>query len=108
MNKKYILKNKLKFNELIKTGKKVKNSDYVIYFLPNFELKIGFTIGTKFGKAYLRNYHRRVIKSIAQQNMDNFHEGYYVIIGRENLKNITFEQKKKSLLNLLERIKNEK
>lgn len=107
MNKKYKLKNKQKFNEVIKTGKKLKNKNYVIYFLPAFELKIGITVGKKSFNSPQRNYHKRVIRSICQQNIQLFPQCAYIIIGRENLSNQTHEQKVKTFVELIERIKSE-
>lgn len=108
MNKKYVLTNNLKFNEVIKVGKKVKNDSFVVYFLPNFELKIGITIGTKLGKAHFRNYHKRVIRAICRTNIEKFPKGYFVIIGRQALKNNTYQEKEKKLLKLIEGMENVK
>lgn len=108
MKKQYSLKNKILFNEVIHKGKKLKNKHYVIYFLPNFELKIGITIGRKTGNAPERNYHKRVIRSICAKHLKGIPNVNLVIIGREELKNIDYKQKEKSLVNLIERIKNEK
>lgn len=108
MNKKYVLKDNLKFNEVIKLGKKVKTGSFVVYFLPNFELKIGITIGTKLGKAHFRNYHKRVIRAICRTNIENIPPGYYVVIGRFDITKINYEKKEKELLKLFERINNVK
>lgn len=105
MKKRYVLKNKLQFNNVIKKGKKVKNENFVIYFLPDLELKLGIAIGKKMGKAHLRNYHKRVIRVIVQKNIDNIPSANYVIVGRENLKNISFDQKKASFEGLIEKVK---
>ncbi len=105
MKKQYKLKDKRQFNEVIKTGKKLKNINYVVYFLPYFEVKIGITISKKTCNAPKRNYHKRVIRSICQQNILKIPNAKIVIIGRDNLKNISYDQKSKSLLELLERIK---
>lgn len=107
MNKKYILSNKQLFNDVIKKGKMVKNNVYVIYFLPHFEIKIGITIGTKLGKAHFRNYHKRIIRSICYQNINKIKPGYFVIIGRNGIKNTNYQQKEEALLKLIERLQNE-
>ncbi len=107
MNKKYKLKNKQKFNEVIKTGRKLKNKNYVIYFLPDFDLKIGITVGKKSFNAPKRNYHRRVIRSICQNNIEHFPKMNIVIIGRDNLSNQTYEEKITTLMQLIERIQSE-
>ncbi|MFV0288216.1 MAG: ribonuclease P protein component [Mycoplasmatales bacterium] len=108
MKKQYVLKDKILFNKVIQKGKKVKNKYYVIYFLPNFELKIGITIGKKLGNAPMRNYYKRVIRSICRNNFEQIPQLNIVIIGREELKNTTYEEQNIAFINLIERIKNEK
>lgn len=108
MKKIYVLKNKQRFNEVIQKGKKLKNKYYVIYFLPDFELKIGITIGKKMGNAPLRNYHKRVIRDICRDNLNVISDKNIVIIGREKLQNATYDEKKENLELLFERIKNVK
>lgn len=107
MNKKYKLKNKQKFNEVIQSGKKLKNKDYVIYFLPDFSLKIGITIGKKVCNSPQRNYHKRVIRSICMQNITTFPTISLIIIGRANLQKLDYQAKTQSLMSLIERIKSE-
>lgn len=108
MKKTYILTDNRKFNDVIKTGKKFKNKAFVVYFLPNFELKIGITVGTKLGKAHFRNYQKRVVRSICHRHISKFKEGYYVIICREGIKGLSYEKKESLLLELIERIDNVK
>ncbi len=107
MKKEYVLKNKQLFNEVIQKGKKIKNKNYVIYFLPNFELKIGITISKKMGNAPTRNYYKRVIRSICRDNISTLDNLNIIIIGRENLKLISYKEKKQTLENLFERLRNE-
>lgn len=104
MNKKYKLKNKQRFNKVIQSGKKLKNKNYVVYFLPDFDLKIGITIGKKVCNAPDRNYHKRVIRSICQQNIHLFPKAHIIVIARDNLQHENYEEKTKTLLSLIERI----
>lgn len=108
MKKEYILKDKRRFNEVIKMGKKLKDKNYVVYFLPSFKLKVGISIGKKLGNAPFRNYQKRVIRSICRDSIDYNMKYDIVIIGRENIKNISYEEKVNSLKLLIERINNEK
>ncbi len=108
MKKDYTLKNKERFNEVIKTGKKLKDKNYVVYFLPSFKLKIGISIGKKLGNAPFRNYHKRVIRSICQDFVDLNLKYDIVIIGRNNISFSSYEEKEKSLKSLIGRIENEK
>ncbi len=108
MKKDYTLKNKERFNEVIKTGKKLKDKNYVVYFLPSFKLKIGISIGKKLGNAPFRNYHKRVVRSICRDFLDLNLKYDIVIIGRNNISTSSYEEKKKSLKTLIERVGNEK
>jgi len=66
MKKKDIIKSQKEFNLLIKTGRFIKNDDYVIYYKDNNLLKqrYGVAVSTKLGNAVIRNKLKRQTKEI--------------------------------------------
>ena len=55
LKKNEIIRGKKKFNQIFSQGKKIKGNYIKAYFLEASELKVGFAVGKKIGKAHLRN-----------------------------------------------------
>ena len=113
MKVKYRVKTHEDFQEVIKEKKTVSNRIYVLYYKKN-ELnhsRVGISSSKKLGNAVTRNKIRRQIRMMAQQviNFDNSID--YCIIVKKSYLEQTFEDNKKELSILLEkvnrRIKNE-
>ena len=66
MKKKDIIKSQKEFNLIIKTGKFIKNDDYVIYYKDNqlSKKRFGVAVSTKLGNAVTRNKLKRQTKEI--------------------------------------------
>ena len=113
MKVKYRVKSHEDFQEVIKQKKTVSNRIYVLYFKKN-ELshsRVGISTSKKLGNAVVRNKIRRQVRMMAQQiiNFDNSID--YCIIVRKTYLDSSFEENKKELSILIEkvnrRIKNE-
>ena len=65
MKKKDIIKSQKEFNSLIKTGKFIKNEDYVIYYNENnlAKKRFGVAVSSKLGNAVTRNKYSKIKKS---------------------------------------------
>ena len=70
MKKKDIVKSKIDFNKIIKTGKSVSNNCFVIYYKDNNidHSRYGISVGTKLGNAVFRNKYKRKIRMIITTN----------------------------------------
>ena len=70
MKKKDIVKSKIDFNKIIKTGKSVSNNCFVIYYTDNNidHSRYGISVGTKLGNAVFRNKYKRKIRMIITTN----------------------------------------
>lgn len=112
MRKKFIIKSKLEYTEIIKNCKYVKNNYFVIYYRENKEFnRYGISVPKKTGKAHIRNKIKRRIKSIIDNNEFNIQKSYdYVIIIRKRLIELNFEEIQYNFLKLIKKIgeKNEK
>lgn len=95
MKKFEIIKNNKEFNNIIHNEKYVKNDFFVIYYkdrdisLPKF----GITISTKFGKAHIRNYYKRITKNIIDINKKSFSNNRdYIIMIRKKCLNHKYNE----------------
>ncbi len=106
MRKLYIVKTNQQFDNIIKTGKCLKNKYFVIYNKDN-NLKydrFGISVTKKLGNAVFRNKYKRIIRSI----LDNYKKLYinykdYIIILRKDAIDCDYELLKNELFSLLNR-----
>ena len=93
MRKLYIVKNNRDFENIISTGKCLKNKYFVVHYKNN-ELKydrFGISVSKKLGNSVFRNKYKRIIRSI----LDNYKKLYinnedYIIILRKEAINKDF------------------
>lgn len=104
MKKKDIIKSQKEFNILIKTGKFIKNDDFVIYYKDNelTKKRFGIAVSTKLGNAVIRNKLKRQTKEI----IDNLNYLFknnkdYIIMIRKGSLDHTFLEKLEKLEKLL-------
>ena len=107
MKKINIVKENNDFSKIINKGKCVKDSNLVIYYQPNElnKARFGISVGTKVGKAHIRNKFKRQLRNI----VDNYKFSYsnskdYIIIVRKNCLDKTFEDLTKSYETLFKKI----
>jgi len=102
MNKKYIIRKNEEIEKIIKLNHKYANKYFVIYYNENnlnFN-RFCISISKKIGKAYIRNYYKRVMKDILSKN--NINTSYdYVIILRNAILDLSYNNIKESILELL-------
>ncbi|MBQ9019527.1 MAG: ribonuclease P protein component [Bacilli bacterium] len=104
MRKLYIVKNNRDFENIISTGKCLKNKYFVVHYKNN-ELKydrFGISVSKKLGNSVFRNKYKRIIRSI----LDNYKKLYinnedYIIILRKEAINKDFNILQKELFSLL-------
>jgi ribonuclease P protein component len=104
MKKNKIIKESSIFDDVIKNGKLLKNRYYKIFYLENNLDKplFGFAVGKKIGNAVTRNKNKRQIKAIIDENISLFSNPcYYIIMLKKEINEISFQDKKESLISLL-------
>lgn len=107
MQKREVVKDNKKFNNIIQTGKWVKNNYFVIYYLEsNYEIpKFGIAVGTKIGKAYQRNKYKRQIRNIITNNKFLFSNKYeYIIIMKKACSELKYAKMEEELIMLIEKV----
>ena len=108
MKKYEIIKKHTEFNNLIKNAKFIKNKYFVIYNNDNnynFS-RFGIAISTKFGKAHIRNYYKRIIRNMIDLNKKLFSNNKdYIIMIKRTCLNVKYNELKSSLEELLKELK---
>ena len=102
MNKKYIIRKNEEISKIVKTGKKVSNNLFVIYYKDN-DIKHNrycVSVSKKIGKANVRNLFKRRIKDILMKNNIDY-SCDYVIILRQAILGVNYEIMKNELINLM-------
>jgi len=102
MNKKYIIRKNEEISNLVKTSKKVSNKYYIIYYKDN-DFKYNrycISVSKKLGKANIRNLFKRRIKDILMKNNINYSRDYVIIL-RQAILNIKYDDMKIELLKLM-------
>mgnify|MGYP006071097183 FL=1 len=108
MNKKYIVKESRVFDEVIETGKKIKNYNFVIFFKEKKDspTKYGITVPKKVGKAHIRNMLKRKVRAIIRNYNKPYEKNYNcIIIIRNSCLNLSYQELETSLQYLLDKIK---
>ncbi len=108
MNKKYIIKESKVFDEIIKSGKKIKNYNFIVFFQEKEQSfnKYGIAVPKKVGKAHIRNKLKRKIRAILRIYNKSYEKNYNcIIIIRNSCLNLSYQELKSSLENLLDKIK---
>lgn len=96
------------FNNIIKTGKYIKNNYFVIYNKENNlnKIRFGLAVGKKMGNAVTRNKYKRQLRMIIDNNKKFFNNGFdYIIMIKGAASNLKFNELEKSLSNLIGEIK---
>ena len=108
MNKKYIVKESRVFDEVIETGKKVKNYNFVIFYKEkkDYPTKYGITVPKKVGKAHIRNMLKRKVRAIIRNYNKTYEKNYNcIIIIRNSCLSLSYQELSSSLQYLLDKIK---
>lgn len=112
MKKKYIVKTKEEFNNIIKNGCCYKNNYFVVYSINNEKTYdcFGISVGKKIGNAVTRNKYKRKIRSIIDKYLKGMNNSKdYIIILRKNALSSSFQELERNLIFLLQKeVKNEK
>ena len=108
MNKKYIVKESRIFDEVIETGKKIKNYNFVIFYKEKKDspTMYGITVPKKVGKAHIRNMLKRKVRAIIRNYNKNYEKNYNcIIIIRNSCLSLSYQELSSSLQYLLDKSK---
>ena len=108
MKKNYIVKESRIFDEVIETGKKIKNHNFIIFYKEKEDTptKYGITVPKKVGKAHIRNNLKRKVRAIIRIYNKSYEKNYNcIIIIRNSCLNLSYQELSSSLQYLLNKIK---
>ena len=103
----YTIKKNPDFKKVYARGKSVGSRYLVMYCLvkKTGELRFGFSISKKIGKAVVRNRIKRVLKEICRINKNWFRQGYdYIIIPRKGSDKKNYPFLKEELFKLVRKM----
>lgn len=109
MKKINVVKNNSDFSNIINNGIFVKDKYLIIYSLPNNynRARFGISVGTKIGKANIRNNLKRKIRNIIDINKNSYSKSKdYIIMVRKTCLEIEFNDIKNSYDQLLKKLNN--
>lgn len=94
------------FQSIIKDKKSIANSKFVVYYKKNnlSLLRVGFSVSKKLGKAVVRNKTKRQVRMMAREIFDQNQSMDYIIIVRNKFLESSYEENKKDLLFLYNKI----
>lgn len=105
MDKKYRVRSNRDFMRAYNRAKKFFNRDLTLLVLNNNleNVRFGYTLSRKFGKANKRNKIRRRLKEICRLNIEKF-DSYkdYIFIPKNKTINLDYKELEKSVLHILE------
>lgn len=109
MKKKDIVKSKIDFNKIIKTGKKKSNECFAIYYKDNNigHSRYGISVGTKLGNAVFRNSYKRKIRMIITTNkkiLEQESKDCIILFRKEGI-NKTYQELENKFIELALKIK---
>ncbi len=104
MNSEIRIKKKEEFENIIKNGKKIGNSYFVIYYKErkNDFNRFGISLSKNFGNAVKRNRYKRILREIIRNNQKKFKiQADYIIILKKTCDGLDYKVIEEKLLALL-------
>lgn len=108
MKKREIVRDNRIFNNIIATGKVVKNKYFVLYYnkVKEEDNRFGIAVGKKVGNAVIRNKYKRKIRAIVDNNKLIFPKSYnYIIIVKKESLSLDHQSLNDNLVELTEKVR---
>ncbi len=107
MRKAYRVKSEKDVQKVFQEGESKANRQFVVYKLPKKgqnHFRVGISVGTKLGNAVVRNKIKRRIRHALMEldkEQDFDHALDFIVIARQPVSKMSYEQIKKSLIHVL-------
>ena len=103
MERRYRLKKNRAFQYVYRKGHSVACRDLVMLAAPGRELKVGFSVSKKVGKAVTRNKVKRRLRECFRPYLGDVKNGLYVIVARPAAAEAAFDTLQKDVQYLLKK-----
>ena len=103
MERRYRLKKNRAFQYVYRKGHSVACRDLVMLTAPGRELKVGFSVSKKVGKAVTRNKVKRRLRECFRPWTGDVKTGLYVIVARPSAAEAAFETLQKDMYYMLKK-----
>ena len=103
MERRYRLKKNRAFQYVYHRGHSVACRHLVMLLAPGRELKVGFSVSKKVGKAVIRNKVKRRLRECFRPYLGDVKTGLYVIVARSSAAEAAFEDLRKDVRYLLKK-----
>lgn len=106
MRKFEVVKKNEEFNDIINSGRYIRNRFYNIYYKDGDSdyPKFGLAVSKRMGKAVKRNKIKRQLRTLIDQHKNLFSKRYnYIIMVRGGVKDLTYQEMEIQLVQLLEK-----
>jgi len=103
MERRYRLQKNRAFQYVYRRGHSVACRDLVMLLAPGKQLKVGFSVSKKVGKAVTRNRVKRRLRECFRPHLGDVKNGLYVIVARPSAAEATFQSLKRDVAYLLKK-----
>ena len=103
MERSYRLKKNRAFQYVYRKGHSAACRNLVLLVAPGRELKVGFSVSKKVGKAVTRNKVKRRLRDCFRPYLGDVKTGLYVIVARPSAAEAAFEDLRKDMRYLLKK-----
>ena len=103
MERRYRLQKNRAFQYVYRKGHSAACRDLVMLVAPGRELKVGFSVSKKVGKAVIRNKIKRRLRECFRPWMGDVKTGLYVIVARPSAAQAAFDTLQKDVRYLLKK-----
>ncbi len=110
MKKINVVKNNNDYQKIINNNKVYRNNCFVIYIDSNKlnYSRFGISVSKKIGNAVVRNYYKRIIRNICDNNFDYHKNIDYIIILRKDCLKMNYQEIEDNLISLINKISEDK
>ena len=103
MERRYRLQKNRAFQYVYRRGHSVACRDLVMLLAPAKQLKVGFSVSKKVGKAFVRNKVKRRLRECIRPHLGDVKNGLYVIVARPSAAKATFQSLQRDVAYLLKK-----